>query len=347
MKGLFAGRFVGALVLLAVLVPAMGQAQVHCSQLPELKVDSQFPRCSERMLSEVGFPDHKHAHHWSGWQVLTDADGHTYGPQSLCPNRMLVEREGLILEPGEKHYRQFIMKHNPGYGDCDMLAFVELLDWANHVVPELLGIATSDTLTVLNPDNVLHYTEQTGQGVWRLYRLEGNEATIEPYPVLVARTLDGHAAFMLVTDWILNQALPQDLPPWLQQGLVEYIGEDGTHLVNYMAEFRGDESILFSAPLVDALLSKGIDPDEGTDREMFRRASYSAYLMVWQLVEFEGGLLTLQDFLAQVASGVDLDDASRAVYGMDLAQLASMVDAQQNGDPAAKVSKRPAPHVEP
>ncbi len=344
MKRFLVNHLFGAFVL---VLPAISLAQIHCSQLPDLTPDSEFPRCTERQLNMAGFPDHKHAQHWHDWQPPTDAAGNAFGPGTLCVNKVLVGHDDLKMVPGEKHYSQFIMKHNPAYKDCEMLAFVELLDWANHVVPELLGVSTDDTLTVVSPDNVQHYTEQTGQGVWRLYQLQDNFVTIEPYPVLLARTLDGHAAFMLVTDWILQQAIAQDLPPWLHQGLVEYIGEDGTHLVNYMAQFRPAGPVIFSAPLVDGILSKGIDPDEGADREMFRRACYSAYLMVWQLVEFEGGLVALQDFLAQAASGVDLDEASLAVYGMTLEQLASMVDAVQNGDPAAVSVSRQVPHVQP
>jgi len=333
--------FLPAVALItALLAPAPGAAQSHCSELPELTVDAKFPRCSEGDLVDAGFPDHKHALHWYGWQVPVTADGKTYGPGSLCERKRFLGHDDLVMLPGEKRFGQFILRHSPGYEDCDMLAFVEVLDWANHVVPELLGLTITDTLTVLNPDNTPDYKAQTGQGVWRLYKLDGNQVTIEPYPVLLARTLDAHAGFMLVTDWILNQALEQDLPPWLHQGLVEYLGENGTHLVNYMAEFRADGPVVFSGPLVDAILSRGVDPDEGTDREMYRRACYSAYLMTWQLVEFEGGLIALQDFLAQVAAGVDLDEASRVVYGMDLVQMADFVDPVRNGEPGGKAMKR-------
>jgi len=330
-----------------LLLPAVSLAQTHCSQMPELTPDSAFPRCTGRQLARAGFPDHKHAQHWYDWQVLTDASGETYGPGSLCQKKDFLGHDDLVMAPGEKHYHRFVVFHNPGYADCDMLALVELLDWANHAVPPLLGLSVDDTLTVFNPDNTQHYKEQTGLGVWRLYQLKGNKATIEPYPVLMMRTLDGHAAFMLVTDWLLHQALPQTLPLWLHQGLVEYMGEDGTHLVNYMGEFRGENSILFSAPLVDALLSAPPNADEGVDREMFRRACYSAYLMVWQLVEYEGGLTSLRDFLGQVAEGVAPDAASRNVYGADLAQLASLVDAVNNGEPAGKAMKAQRPHEQP
>jgi hypothetical protein len=94
-------------------------------------------------------------------------------------------------------------------------------------------------------------------------------------------------------------------------------------------------------------LAKGVDADQDADREMFRRASYSAFLMVWQLVEHEGGLISLQDFLAKVASGVDLDVASQEVYGADLSLLANLVDAVANGEPASGKMNRQKPHQQP
>lgn len=338
----------GPLLLVLSLGLGGAAAQTHCSQLPPLTPTTEFPRCSERQLTAVGFPDHMHAQHWSTWQVLQDAAGVPYGPGSLCERgRTLLANEELVSEPGEAHYRQFVIKYNPEFPPCNAIGFVELVDWANHIVPELLGLATDDTLTMLNPDSSRHYTEQSGQGVWRLYKLDGNTAIIEPFHVLVARTLDGHAAFMLVTDWILQRALPRPLPLWLHQGLVEYMGEDGTHLRNYMAQFRAGGPILFSGPLVNGILARGVVADEAADREMYRRACYSAYLMVWQLVENEGGLTALQDFLGRVADGADPDEASLAVYGMELDQLAVLLDPVRNGEPGGKNMAVQAPSREP
>ena len=50
----------------------------------------------------AGFPDHKHAYAWPGWEVLTDAEGVTYGPGSLCVDKVLMPRDGLIVEPNSK-----------------------------------------------------------------------------------------------------------------------------------------------------------------------------------------------------------------------------------------------------
>jgi hypothetical protein len=334
------------LLLMTSLAAGEAGAQNHCSELPPLTPDAVFPRCSALEIAQLGFPDHKHAHHWGSWEILTDSLGE-YGPGTLCEHKAVHYRDDLIIESDQKSFGQFVLRHNPEYQKCDMIPLLELLDWANHEVPDLLGLATSDTLSIFNPDNSHHYKEVCGYGVWRLYSLDGDDCIIQPYPVLMARTLDGHGAFMLVTDWILHKAIEADLPPWLHQGIVEYVGEDGMHLISYMGEFRPAGSVLLSPAEVDAKLAAGMDPDEGRDREMFRRASYSSFLMVWQLVEHEGGLAALREFLTLAAEGMDLDQASTMVYGMDLGQLAIYLDPVKNGDPIPEKFAPPKPHLEP
>lgn len=345
---MMAGRAMILALALVALGAGLASAQLHSSQLPPLTPDTTFPRCTGRELEVAGFPDHMHAQSWYGWEVLTGPDGVTYGPGSLCDHQTVLPREELVVYPDQKQIGHFILRHNPGYSDCDMIQFLELLDWADHVVPELLGLAATDTLTVLNPDNVPMYQELTGQGVWRFYALAGDKCIMQPWPVLENRTLEGHAAFALVTDWILRENLGDALPPWLHQGLVEYMSEDGTHLLNYMGEFRTEGAqILMSAPLIDALLAAGVNPDEGADRENFRRASYSAFLMVYQLVENEGGLLALQDFLALVADGASIDAATLQVYGMGLNDLTTYLDPVVNGEPVGSGTARRTPHIQP
>jgi len=336
-----------SVLLLVVLAAGGAEAQIHCSELPAITIDGEYPRCSSREIAVAGFPDHKHAYAWHGWEVLTDTTGQTYGPGSLCNKKELLPREGLIVEPDQKSYGHFVLRHNPGYGDCDMVSFLELMDWAYRDVSHLLGLAVDDTLMMLNTDNAPQYTELTGQGVWRLYELDGDKCVLQPIGVLMARTLVAHGAFMLATDWILNKSIPTALPPWLHQGIVEYMGEDGTHLLNYMAEFRSQGPVLLSPPLVDALLAKGVDPSLDQDREMFRRSSYNAFLMVWQLVEHEGGLTALRAFLDLAASGMDLDQACTRVYGMDLGGLAAYLDPVKIGEPTPKNMDRQIPHAQP
>ena len=341
---------VSMMVMVAVLLTVgagSSAAQIHPSQLPPLTADAQFPRCTARQLATVGFPDHKHAQHWPGWEVMRDADGRTYGPESLCRYKRVIPRPDLIIRPGSKRLGPFTIEHNPGYSDCDMIQFLELLDWAGHEVPPLLGMEMPDSLLVINPDNLPAYTEQTGYGMWRLYDLKGDTCVTEPWPILQGRTLDAHAAFMMVTDWILDAHVGGALPPWLHQGLVEYCGEDGQHLVNYMAQFRSDGPVVMPPALIDALLSRGPDPDPQRDREVYRKACYSAFLMVWELVENRGGLEAMQQCLDLVARGTDFSRAAQKVYGLNADELATSLDPVQLGEPGGKNPPLPVPHKQP
>ncbi len=306
---------------------------VHPSQLPPLAIDATYPRCSEADLASAGYPDHMHTHWWPDWQVMTDGDGVTYGPGAFCQRTILLDHDGLSTEPGRNSHGRFITLQNEGYKPCDLMLLLEYLDWADHLLPDMLGLESEDTLTVISPDNIPSYTELTGQGVWRLYKLDGNTCIIEPFGTLQSRTLDAHAVFMLMTDWLLRENLPVDLPTWLHAGLVEYFGENGAHLNNYMKEFRKNGDLLFSPTLTSLILSQPPDPDLSRDREMFRRASYSAFLMVWELVENRGGMKTMREFLVLVAEGVEMDRAARKVYGMGMEELAISLDPIVLGEP--------------
>jgi hypothetical protein len=332
--------------VLAVAGPAC--AQMHSSELPPLTLEGPYPRVSEAVAGTLGFPDHRHEYHGGGWTPAVGADGQTYGPGSLCRLNAPVPRPGLVIEPASKSYGPWVLRHNPGYGDCDMLPCVELLEVARVRMQDLLGFAPHDTLEIVNPNSTPHYMELAGYGVWRMYRLEGDRAVIEPFAVLLARTLDGHATVMLGCDWILRQNLAkQPLPAWLHQGLVEYLGEDGIHLADFMTEFRANGPVTMGPEQINAILAAGVDADQAKDREQFRKACYNAFLMTWQLVEYEGGIVALRDFLGQAAAGIPLDQAARSVYGLDMATLTSMLDPLASGEPAAGRVFNAAPHKQP
>lgn len=331
-------------VLLATATGSPAQTATHPSQLPALELDAHFPRCTEAQLQSAGFPDHKHAYWWPDWEVLKDADGVTYGPGAFCYRRQVQPRENLIIEPGRLAWGHFETRQNAEYEACDFLLLLETLDWAARSLESMLGLAPRDTLRVISPDNIPDYREATGQDIWRLYKLDGDTAIIEPYGTLQARTLDGHAVFALVTDWLLREGLPTPLPPWLHYGMAEYFSENGVHLVNYMLQFREDGSPLMSPAIIDFILSSGPDPDLEADRERYRRASYSAFLMVWELVENRGGVKQLRSFLTLVREGVEPDRAAKKIYGMDMAELARSLDPVELGEPIGEAvqSRRPA-----
>ena len=336
-----------AAALLWATTSAQAAAPTHPSQLPPLTPDAVFPRCSAADLASAGYPDHQHAWTWPGWQAPTGADGLAHGPGTLCSRVEVLPRPGLVSTDAEQRLGPWILTHNPGYTACDMLGFLELLDLAAFTVGGLLDLAPVDSLLILNPDNNQHYAELCGAGSWRLYRRQDARAVLQPIGTLQARTLDGHAAFMLAADWTLASSLPVALPPWLQHGLAEYLAEDGVHLLNYMAEFRTDGSPLYRPAIIDAVLGAAPDGDPGRDRERFRRASYSAFLMAWQLVENRGGLEALRSFLHLVRGGLPLDEASRRVYGLGLSELAQSLDPVVLGEPVGTATESRRPHQQP
>jgi len=343
-------RLVFLALTMLMLLPAAARAldPEHPAELTPLLEATEFPRCTVRELALAGFPDRLHAWTWSDWQAMVDADSTTYGPRSLCTKGgELLPREGLLVEPDHIAYGQIDLRFNPGYTACQMMLFVEISDWAARTVPGLLGLAVDDTLRMVNPDNTEAYQAMSGQGTWRLYQRRQDDYLLQPIPILYGRTLDGHASFMIVTDWVLHESFGDRLPLWLHVGLVQYVSEYGVHLVNFMAQFRNAGPILLPPPIVDGILAAGVDPDSHRDREMFRRAAYSAFLMVWQLVENEGGLESLRDFLQHIADGEDLDSAATEVYGVGMADLQDMLDPVTLGEPIGTFNHPRRPQIQP
>jgi hypothetical protein len=345
-----------AAVLICALLAAPAAAQEgasaaalpdHPHELPRLAPDGPFPRCTAADLAAAGYPDHMHEWRWHGWQTLVDASGTPYGPGAFCDRRQVLPREGLVVGENEQRWSWWVIRHNPAYHPCDMLGFMEVLDLAERRCTELLGLAPRDTLTIINPDNTGQYRDMGGVGTWRLLRREGAAVLLQPIGTLQARTLAGHAAFLLVSDWILASGLAEPPPAWLRWGLAEYLAEDGQHLLNYMVEFRGGGSPLLGPAEVERILGGDPDGDPARDREQFRRASYSAFLMAWELVENRGGLAALRAFLQAAAGGATLDDAARRVYGHDMTELARSLDPVELGEPVGDAVQARRPDVQP
>ena len=336
-------------LLIALLLCGSALAQHHPASHPPLTPEGPFPRCTDDQLQLGGFPDHMHIWRWPTWKPLVDADGVSYGPGTYCDGRTLRGRDfpGLTQEPGRKLLGGVVLEHNPGYGPCDMLPFLALVDMARRDLTEWLGLDQPDTLVLLNTDNVDQYRSMTGQGTWRFYQWQDQRVVLQPISVLQARSLDGHAVYQLVAQWFLTAGPGCGLPLWLTHGLAEYLAEDGVHLVNYMAQFRPNGPVLLTPALVEHILGAGIDPDPGRDREMYRRASYSAFIMAWELVENRGGLAALREFLHDVQSGADPDAVATAVWGKNLAELAQSLDPVQLGEPIGEAVQTRRPHIAP
>ncbi|MFO7654486.1 MAG: hypothetical protein R6X25_11810 [Candidatus Krumholzibacteriia bacterium] len=319
----------------------------HPAQLPPLSADAAFPRAAAAELQAAGYPDHHHAYFWPGYVPPAGADGTPRGFGSLCEGLVPLERPGAVLGDDEACRGQVRLRFAPGGPPCRVVPLLELTHLALDDLQDWLGLRRADTLTVLCPADVPEYQARTGYGTWRLFARQPAGYVVQPVHVLAQRTLLGHAAYQLAADWLLDGHGGERLPEWLRAGITEYLAENGVHLVNYMAEFRPRGSVLLSAASADSLLAAGVDPDPGRDRQLFRQASYSAFLMTWHLVEERGGLAALGRFLGRVSAGDDPDVAARAVYGADLADLADQLDPLRTGEPIAPAFQPRRPHVPP
>ena len=114
-----------------------------------------------------------------------------------------------------------------------------------------------------------------------------------------------------------------------------------------MAEFRPQGPVLLPPAAIDSILASGIDPEPWRDRQMYRRAGYSAFLMAWELVENQGGMPALREFLQAVAGGTDPDAAAMRTWGMDLTELAQFLDPVQLGEPIGPSAATHMPEREP
>jgi hypothetical protein len=322
----------------------------HPSLLPPLALDNAFPRFTSAQLAAAGFPDHLHACRAPSWVPLVDEAGETYGPFSLARGTEILPRPGLAIEPGAIRYRGIQVFHETAAPATLLLPFVELLDWARRDLPPLLGHDRDDTLRVRDPGTLDAYTAETGQRFWRLDAWRDGVCVIEPVATLASRTLDGHAAFAIVTEWLLVDAAGEGagFPAWFRSGVGSYLGEYGVHLVNYVAEFRAAGlPVVFTPARTDSLLTGLPLADPELDRRLYRTASYSAFLMVWELIENRGGLAALQRVVQAMAAGAAPDDACRRAYRSSWAELAAAIAATDQPEPLGEAVQPRSPHILP
>ncbi len=334
-----------ALVLLAALAPPAARAG-HPSLLPPLTADGPFPRATAEQLRENGFPDHQHAYWWPDWQPRRDAAGRAFGFGSLCRGRELLSRPDAAVGDSTIVMAGLELQFDPRYQPCDVASFLELCEAARRDLGDWLGLSRPDTLVIVDTDRTEQYKKVTRQGTWRMYKLQGDTCVVQPVPVLTARTLAGHAAYDLLARWLLDRPRLRRLPPWFRDGLAAYTAELGVHLNNYLFMYRNSGPVTLAPAQVDAVLAAPPAPDPARDQQLFRRARYSAFLMVWDLVENRGGLAPVRKLLAAVAGGEDPDAACRRAWGMDWRELAAALDPTQRDDPGTAMGIR-RPHLRP
>lgn len=320
----------------------------HASELAPLTLDATFPRFHPSEIASAGYPDHMHVYGFPGYNLRVAEDGETYGVYSLARGTKMLPRDGLVTQPGVIWYRRICLTHDPALPPAGVMPAMEVLDWARRELSILLEHDRADTLVVLNPTDLDDYRKRTGFAFHRLYHLEGSVAVIEPASVLFARGLALHAAFHLVASWLVDDLVGgAELPHWLTFGLAAYLAEDGSHYLNFLAMYRPTMPVILGPSETEAILAAGANPDDETDKQQFRIAGYSAFLMVWELVEYRGGWGRVRDFLGRIGRGETVDSVCLDLYGATLDDLAVVLDATSRREPVGDQIQPRKPHRPP
>nr|MBC8424411.1 hypothetical protein [bacterium] len=119
------------------------------------------------------------------------------------------------------------------------------------------------------------------------------------------------------------------------------------HRSHDMCQVRPEGDVLRRPTEAGQLMAGVPIHDEALDREMYRKARYTAFLMVWRLIEERGGMSAMRTLVAAVASGRDPDEASAEIYGADLSALAESLDPTVLGEPQGDATQTRRPHTRP
>jgi hypothetical protein len=305
-------------LMLMVALPLF--AVDHPDQLTDLTDAVEFPRFSKSTLESTGYPDHMHRFFWSGYNVEP-------GPGMFCQGAILKEVEGLEITETKISFAQTDIIFNPGFEPCQVIPALEFVEYALDRCEKVLNIKPVSNLHLIMPNNGQHYSEMTGYGTWRKFKLVGDNCI----PMMISSVMIAHTMVDMTTQWLLHGC--GEIPDWFANGLGAYIADMGPHFISYVAMYRPDGEILLTPMETDMQLYHDPLPDPGTDKKGFRIARYNAFIMVWNLVEYNGGLDALQELLAELSAGTDFNLACEKVYNMPLSGLLNKISPKKTGEP--------------
>ena len=234
-----------------------------------------------------------------------------------------------------------MLRHNPATRPATCCPSWNCWTWAAPVPANLLGLTAQRHPDGHQPGQHCQLPRDHRAGLWRLYALRDDSCVIEPFGTLQARTLDGHAAFMLVTDWLLRENLPAG-PAALAApgaGRVPVARTACTWSTTWPSSAAGPGAV--RPPLIDAILAAGV-----RSRPRPRPRDVPPGL----LQRLPDGLGTggrtraawrpCARFLDWSRGGADLDEAAAQVYGVDLNGLARSARSGQLGEPIGRMATR-------
>jgi hypothetical protein len=293
-----------------------------------------FFRYDAKTLQADGYPDRQHASFfWRGgvegnWGILYDEDNVPYGPNTYFHWEEPLDHPYFAMTDSTLEGRWFVMNRPAGMNPAQHGHFMELLDLSYHDLCELLDTRPTTKIHVFGASTLEEYRALTGHDFWVPMVADATFILVCPTDVLDRRTLLAHTARAAVAKSLLNWKCHGGLPPWLREGLVSYLSEEGNELLNYVNFYRPHlDSVLWPVERVN----QNLVPLTG-DGSLGRVAQYNAFLMTWHLAE-TFGFARVRQVLDILQEGRSFAAAVQEVYGRDEDALIKLIDPRTLGEP--------------
>jgi len=184
------------------------------------------------------------------------------------------------------------------------------------------GRAPMETLVILLPLEMEHYSSWTGREWWYYSEIKADTMTIQPLYILSKRSL------MLAIpheyyQWAMSKITNNGAPRWLEEGFASHLSGEGNVLTQQIDEFPDETHAMSPKQVEDVLIRE-------ESRQESRIAYYQSYRMVKTLVDSFGDEKLKQAVLL-LGQGHTRDEAFEQAFGLSYEQtLESIADRTEH-----------------
>jgi len=186
------------------------------------------------------------------------------------------------------------------------MAVLKQMDQVADIIQKSFGKLPAERLVVVTAPDLDTFRKATGKDWWHYSFIKGDTLSMQTPMTLYMRGLLQVAARREYSRWAMQKLTAYKAPEWLVWGMAAYLGGEKDVFVGQRKEY--------------AKLPLRMDVDEvnralqnDNDRVPERRALYSAYLMVNQLVE-TNGMPAVAAFMLAIPEEKDVNAASQRIF---------------------------------
>lgn len=203
-----------------------------------------------------------------------------------------------------------------------MFAFIRLAE-ARERVAIVFGALPTQRLKIVCSVSMDSYVEQAGRQWWQYSRIQEDEITFQPIPVLFQRGLGHIATVHEYSLWAAGRLSDSRAPLWVRHGLATLLSGESGVLKDQLVEFPNDPVVRTLAEVEEAL-------QKNTNKKDVRLAAFNAWHAVKAITD-RHGLLELGAVVRSLGEGESLDQASRTHLGASWDDVTTEALAWQEG----------------